>query len=250
MFIFSFSLAYSSSVYSIRVNNSKFNVKALNHYNNDLISINQISSHILPNSKVFKKENTIEAQDYKITFAPGAVYIVKENWLGKRVAQLDLPVLQMKNNVYFPLKSFLYSLDTLDIYNVLEGDDSKHFLLANSDFSGLAGFTNTKIQSLDDLLEESKKTIRNESPSQLVISNGDGQQMKIKNSKPFTSSFENISNKLYKSLDLLKPEEFKPSPKIDEKPMMIIPDDTKTQYNLPEGLIRKELEEVKENPRR
>ncbi len=248
LFIFSLNLAHSSSVYNIRVNNAKFSVKALNHYNNDLISINQISKHILPNSKVFKKENTIEAQDYKITFTPGAIYIVKENWLGKRVAQLDLPVMQMKNNIYFPLKSFLYSLDTLDIYNVLEGDDSKHYLLANNDFSGLGNFT--KLQSLDDLLDESKKSIRNEDPIQLIFTNKDGKKMGVRTNNPYRKSFESISNKLYKSLDLLKPEEFKASPKIEELPIITPPNDTSTQYNLPEGLIRRELEEVKINPKK
>lgn len=235
---------YSSSVYSIRVNDSKFNVKALNHYGNDLISANQVSSYILPKSKYISKENKIEANDYTISFTPGTVYIVKENWLGRRVAQLDLPVLSMKRKVYFPLRSLIFSLDSLNIYNVLAGEDEKHFLLADNSFSGLTSLP--KIQSLTELEKEARQSLNLKSTgvnNAIIFSSGDGKSVKVNESEPFKKSFLELNKKLSKSFKSLKPEKFVPSePAINEVNRI---DADLPQYVIPEDLIRKELEEVK-----
>lgn len=250
---------FAESIYSIRVNESNYSVKALNHYDNDLISLNQISRFILPNSKVIKDKNIIQANDYTITYSPGVIYIVKENWLGKRVAQLDLPVLQMKQNIYFPLKSFLLSLDTLNIYNVLVGEDNKHYFLADNNFSGLAKLP--KLRSFDELIDESKNYItprnnfindlRNDNKSNsnktndIRFESGDGLQIKIKQANPFRDSYQQTSKTIKNSINLLKPEEFKPTKTETKEVPKEVP---KTEYLLPEELIRKELEEIKNNP--
>lgn len=240
--IIGFSTLSAESVYNVRVNNSSFKINALKHYNNDLISVNQISNYVLPNSKLLKNSNAIESNDFTITYTPGTIYIVKENWLGKRVAQLDLPVLQLKKNIYFPLKSFLLSLDTLDIYNVLEGDDGFHFLLTDNNFSGLA---NLNIKS-EDLIIESKNTIRQS--DKFFISDGDNKKIRINKAEPFKNSFDEITKKLGGAIKLLEPEEYKAKIKI-ENPTKLPPIEQNPEFIIPEGLIRKELEEIKQNPK-
>ena len=253
IFLLSFSGILAESVYNIRVNESNYSVKALNHYDNDLISLNQISRFILPNSKLIKNKNIIESNDFTITFTPGAIYIVKENWLGKRVAQLDLPVLQMRQNTYFPLKSFLLSLDTLNIYNVLVGDDNKHYFLANNNFAGLGKLP--KLRNIDELVDESKNYItpRNDNKlntnrtNDIRFESGDGLQIKIKQTNPFKDSYQKTSKSIKNSINLLKPEEFKPTIIEVKEIQKEVP---KTEYLLPEELIRNELEEIKKNPKK
>ncbi len=246
IFMISFCGLFAESVYSIRVNQSTYSVKALKHYENDLISVNQISRYIIPNSKIIKDKNVIQANDFTISFTPGAIYIVKENWLGKRVAQLDLPILEMKQNTYFPLKSFLFSLDTLNIYNVLAGDDNKHFLLTNNDFSGLSKLP--KVRQIEELVDESKNYITPR--NNIYINQQDGMNIKVSESEPFKKSFEETQKKVSRSLNLLKPEEFKPT-EIISKPSDASPiEESKREYLLPEKLIRKELEEIKNNPQK
>lgn len=240
IFVFLMSYFAYSNTYNIRVNQSKFNVSAINHYGNDLISANQVSNYILPKSKFIKNDNKIESNDFTIHFTPGTVYIVKENWLGRRVAQLDLPVLSMKKNIYFPLKSLLYSLDSLNIYNVLASEDQKNFLLADNSFAGLSALP--KLESLSELQNQALNSLpRKGSNSQnaIIFSSGDGTNIRVSESEPFKKSFLDLNKKFKKSIELLKPDKFVPTePKKEDLP-------SENNYVIPKDLIRKELEEIK-----
>ena len=251
---------YSSSVYNVRVNDSKYKINALNHYGNDLISANQISKYLLSDTKYNAKEYSFEGSDFIIKFVPGVVFIVKENWLGKSVTQLELPVLSMNKNFYFPIKSFIYSLDSLHIYNVLAGEGERHFLLVNEKFSGLTALPEFKSIPEKDFEAENNfvvpksklPKISDKNSNAIIFSNnGDGTKININQNEPFKKSFLNIHKKLNKALESIKPDEFKPSDVNSNKDLKInndkknIDNNPELQYNLPQNLQRKELLDIK-----
>lgn len=243
-----YSFTLSSSVYDIRVNDSKYKVSPLNHYGNDLVSTIQVSKYLLPKTNYNSSERRFEGSDFILTFTPGTIFIVKENWLGKSIAQLDLPVLSMKKSFYFPLKSLIYSLDSLNIYKVLAGDDGKHFLLSDNSFSGLANLPT--FEALKELKKEAEQTLKLKSSDlgkAILFSSGDGKSIKVSESNPFKESFLNLNKKLSSSLDNLKPEEFIPSKQVLEETKIDSLQNQNNEYHylIPKGLIRKELEEIR-----
>lgn len=227
LIIILFSFFTFSSTLKLSVNAKIRSIQSTKMNGNDYISVYSASKHLMPGSNYNAKENKIEAGDFDLYYYPNSFFIVKEDWNGATYYQLGLPVTESKNRYFFPLISFLFALDSMNIYDVAAVDK---------------GINYTLVSKGESLLKPLAKN-----SSSTNFSNSVDGKLKFTDTyttDPFKDSFIKSSKKLQEAFKDLKPKtelleaKLKESDAVTDKPKP-------GPYELPKGLIRRELEEVR-----
>lgn len=236
--------AKADVVYSIRTNKIDKKVKAKNLHGVDYINSKQLANSIFKNYKFDKKANKFTSKEFNISFIPGSFFILADDWSGPKISQMNLPVLNVFGDSYFPLLGLVSALDSLGVYDVSLSKDNHHISLQSNRYFSYG--------SLPKL------------PKLRIINRNTAEVVKYQVGKtysditPFKDEFLSSANKLVESLKVLKPtkniikikdEESKQN-ELNQKYLEKIKakkSKLNKPYNMPKGLKRKELEEVKKS---
>ncbi|MEN6295233.1 MAG: hypothetical protein ABFD61_03780 [Chloroherpetonaceae bacterium] len=102
--------------YKVNLNNNVKIIDLYNISNKQYISINQLS-YLFKNKTSKNSSNSIDLGFGRFTFLPSS-YFAKVEFNGQtRIQQYNLLVLNYQNEILIPLHSFIYSLDSLNLYN-------------------------------------------------------------------------------------------------------------------------------------
>ena len=242
--------AYSSTVYSIRSGSKTSSVKTTDFFGVDHFTHDQVAKYLLRKAKHSTKDHNFQFSQNVIHYLPGSFFISYENWSGKEVAQLNLPVRKIRNKFYFPSESFLKALDTLDVYTVSFSADKKHIVLASNE--DVFSFRDLPKFPKFEMAQKSKLKIVGEQRSY-------GNTLSYTSSNPFIKSFKSLNKELSSSIKDLKPEKLMlplktPAQEVKEdiqssNPKMkkgLEKKEKSQEYLIPKGLIRRELQELEE----
>lgn len=245
--IFLSSLALADNIF-IKKNGKEKRLRSIEMNGSDYVYSYDVARNIFPNSKYDSKTNTISNPAFTLKFHPGNFYLMMEDWEGRRIIQLGLPVAEYRNKIYFPASHFFFGLDSLDIFSISQSKDQKLFTVVQTGETLLKPLEKYKPRSK----QENKTAVVYDREGNPVLINLNSTE------NPFSETFLENSAALSEFLELMdnfeesyipikdyekekidqNPEEFRPSKKT--KP---------TPYFLPEELIREELEEVRRGER-
>lgn len=234
-----------STEYSLRVGDKVSKIQTITLNGSEYVSVRDISKYLFPNSKLDLKKREIQNNSYSLIYHPGNLFIVMENWEGKRISQMGLPVAEYKNKDYLPGEHFFATLDSLELFDVSSSLDGRFFTFLAKGEKLLKPLAKYRPGSSG----VQKSAIRFNSEGYPVIVNFS------RNLDPFSNSFFDNSRKLSKYFEQLEIQTFNdPSESIilddnsirSESDLFNINDLRPTPYFIPEKIIRKEIEEVRQ----
>lgn len=227
LIIIIFSLLGFSSTVKLSIDAKIRSIQSTNMNGNEFISAYSASKYLLPGSKFNSKENKIEAGDFDLYYYPNSFFIVKEDWNGATYYQLGLPVAEVKNRDFLPLRSFIFALDSMEIYDVATVNKGLNFTLVSKGQSLLMPLANNSSNSRINNSVDGKLKYTD------TYSTDPFKDSFIENSKKLKEAFKDLAPKteLYES-------NVKENSSVTQKPKP-------GPYGLPKGLIRRELEELR-----
>ena len=103
--------------YSVTINNTNKIIESYNINNKNYISINQLS-YLFKNKEIKKNAYAIDLDFAKFYFLPASYFAKVQRNDIETIYQYNLLVINYNNDILIPLHSFIYSLDSMKIYQV------------------------------------------------------------------------------------------------------------------------------------
>lgn len=221
-------LAFSANV-KVSVNNKIRVIQPTKISGTDYITASAVSKLLLPGSKFKAENNKIEAGDFDLYYFPKSFFVIKEDWAGSHYYQLGMPAVTRSGRDFLPLKTLVYALDTMDVFDVASAEKGVQFTLVS------------KGQTLLQPLASNNRTKKIRRNREGKYSFSDTYSL-----DPFRDSFLENNEKLKEAFKNLEPKLKKFETLFQEKTPSFISDEPKANsYGLPKGLIRRELDEVR-----